>query len=50
MCGTNMYQNVMTEVMCICDHYAVLGKYTARVMRNLLGGIMRPRKKYEWKV
>lgn len=33
------------DVMCITDHYAVLGRYTARIMRKLLGGKMRPRKK-----
>ncbi|MBR4538168.1 MAG: hypothetical protein IKO52_04910 [Clostridia bacterium] len=33
------------DVLCISDHYAVLGRYTARVIRRLLGGEMRPRKK-----
>ncbi len=37
------------DVMCITDHYAVLGKYTARTVRELLGGSMRPRKRPEWK-
>lgn len=31
------------DVLCISDHYAVLGRYTARVIRKLLGGEMRPR-------
>lgn len=36
------------DVMCITDHYAVLGRYTARVIRKLLGGIMRKREKAIW--
>ncbi len=39
------------DVMCICEHYAVLGRYTARVMRELLGGVMRPRVgQAEWRM
>lgn len=33
------------DMLCISDHYAVLGRYTARVIRKLLGGEMRPRKR-----
>lgn len=36
------------DVMCITDHYAILGKYTARVIRTLLGGVMRKREKAIW--
>ena len=36
------------DVMCITDHYAVIGKYTARVIRKLLGGAMRKREKAIW--
>ena len=43
------FVSVADDVMCISDHYAVLGRYTARVLRGLLGGEMRPRKRYEWK-
>ena len=43
------FVSVADDVMCISDHYAVLGRYTARVLRGLLGGEMRPRRRYEWK-
>ncbi len=33
------------DVMCISGHWAVLGRYTARTVRALLGGEMRPRRK-----
>ena len=39
------YVSMADDVLCISDHYAVLGRYTARIMRKLLGGEMRPRKK-----
>jgi poly(3-hydroxybutyrate) depolymerase len=39
----NKQISVADDVMCISEHYAVLGKYTARVIRELLGGTMRPR-------
>ena len=39
--------SVADDVMCISDHYAVLGRYTARILRKLLGGVMRPRQKEE---
>lgn len=39
------YVSMADDVLCISDHYAVLGRYTARIMRKLLDGEMRPRKK-----
>ena len=39
------YVTMADDVLCISNHYAVLGRYTARVIRKLLGGEMRPRKK-----
>lgn len=39
------YVTVADDVLCISDHYAQLGRYTARILRGLLGGMMRPRKK-----
>lgn len=39
------YVSMADDMLCISDHYAVLGRYTARVIRKLLGGEMRPRKK-----
>lgn len=35
--------SIADDVMCISDHYAVLGRYTARIVRRLLGGESRPR-------
>jgi len=37
--------SIADDVLCISDHYAVLGRYTARILRALLGGEMRPRRK-----
>jgi len=39
------YVSMADDAMCISDHYAVLGRYTARILRELLGGEMRPRSK-----
>ena len=39
------YVSMADDVLCISDHYAVLGRYTARIMRKLLDGEMRSRKK-----
>ena len=39
------FVSIADDVMCISSHWAVLGQYTARVIRKLLGGEMRPRKK-----
>lgn len=36
--------SIADDMMCISDHYTVLGKYTARVMRKYLGGTIRTRK------
>ena len=33
------------DVMCISRHYSVLGRYTARIVRGLLSGQMRPRRR-----
>ena len=30
-----------SDLMLICDHYAVLGRYTARVLKKLMGGYVR---------
>ena len=38
------FVSVADDAMCISDHWAVLGRYTARILRGLLGGEMRPRK------
>lgn len=37
--------SVADDVMCITSHYALLGRYTARIIRKLLGGIARPRRR-----
>lgn len=36
------------DVVCISNHYALLGKYTAHIICDLLGGTMRPHEKVEW--
>jgi len=41
----NKFVSIADDVMCISDHYAVLGRYTASIIRRLLGGTMRPRTK-----
>ena len=38
---------VAEDVMCISDHHAVLGRYTASILRKLMGGVMRPRTRPE---
>ena len=39
------YVSVADDVMCISSHWACLGRYTARVVRGILGGDMRARKR-----
>ena len=39
------YVSIADDVMCISAHWAHLGRYTARVVRSLLGGEMRERKR-----
>lgn len=41
----NKNVSMVDDVMCISDHYARLGRYTAQTMSKLLGGVTRPRKK-----
>ncbi|MBR6406232.1 MAG: hypothetical protein IKS18_08610 [Lachnospiraceae bacterium] len=36
------------DVICISDHYALLGKYTARILCRILGGKMRPHERIPW--
>ena len=40
--------SVAHDVMCISDHYALLGKYTARIISRILGGTMRPHEQVDW--
>ena len=40
--------SVAHDVVCVSDHYALLGKYTARILCRLMGGRMRPHEKVEW--
>ena len=40
--------SIADDVMCISGHYAELGRYTAQLIRRLLGGVMRPRLKPVW--
>lgn len=40
--------SVAHDVMCISDHYALLGKYTARIISRILGGVMRPHEHVDW--
>ena len=37
------YVSQADDALCVSGHYAVLGRYTARVLRAILGGEMRPR-------
>jgi len=37
--------SVADDVLCISGHYAVLGRYTASIIRRLIGGQMRPRRR-----
>ncbi len=47
LCGQlfGSHVSMADDAMCISGHYAVLGRYTARILRGLLGGEMRPRKR-----
>lgn len=40
--------SIAHDVMCISDHYALVGKYTARIICKLIGGVMRPHEQVEW--
>ena len=42
------FVSMADDALCVSPHYAELGRYTARVLRALLGGEMRPRRRYEW--
>ena len=43
-----MQVSVAHDVMCVSGHYALLGKYTARILCRLMGGHMRPHEKVDW--
>lgn len=45
----NKQVSMADDVMCITNHYALLGRYTARIIRKLLGGTLRPRRKEDIK-
>ena len=44
----NSHVSMADDMLCIAGHYALLGRYTARQIRGLLGGSMRPRQKPVW--